>query len=110
MEHNSKHNIVTAELEQVKKIEIEIASHDNDVLQKRLEQGRLLASLKNNTQGIEAWEKWRAQQILRFSRKTADNYISLGTVVRRPFRRWEGRQGGASGRDPAERRAVRISP
>jgi hypothetical protein len=76
MEHNSKHNVVTDEIEQVKKIEIDIASNDSDVLQKRLEQGRLLTSLKNNTQGIETWEKWVPAN-LGFSRKNADNYINL---------------------------------
>jgi hypothetical protein len=76
LEHNSKHNIVTAELEQVKQIESEIAMSDSDVLQKRLEQGRLLASLKNNVQGIEVWEKWVPAN-LGFSRKNADNYVNL---------------------------------
>jgi hypothetical protein len=76
MEHNSKHNIVTVELEHVKQIESEIATTDSDVLQKRLEQGALLASLKNNTQGIEVWEKWVPAN-LGFSRKNADNYINL---------------------------------
>jgi hypothetical protein len=76
IETNAKHNIVTAELEQVKKIENEIAVTDSDVLQKRLEQGKLLASLKNNVQGIEIWEKWVPAN-LGFSRKNADNYINL---------------------------------
>jgi hypothetical protein len=76
MKHNSKRNVVINELEQVKKIEGEITSNDNDVLQKRLEQGRLLASLKNNTQRIETWEKWVPANV-GFSRKNADNYINL---------------------------------
>jgi hypothetical protein len=73
---NAKHNVVVDELQQVKKIEDEIAATDGDVLQKRLEQGRLLASLKNNTQGIEPWEAWTAKN-LDFSRKTADNIINV---------------------------------
>jgi hypothetical protein len=76
VETNAKHNIVTAELEQVKKIESEIATTDSDVLQKRLEQGTLLASLKNHTQGIEVWEKWVPAN-LGFSRTNADNYINI---------------------------------
>jgi hypothetical protein len=76
MQPNAKHNIVSAELEQVKKLEGEIAISDNDVLQKRLEQGRLLASLKDNTQGIEPWEKWVPAN-LGMSRKNADNYVNL---------------------------------
>jgi hypothetical protein len=73
---NSKHNIVVDELEKVKTIEGEIATSNDDVLQKRLEQGKLLASLKNNTQGIEPWEQWVPAN-LGFSRKNADNYINL---------------------------------
>jgi hypothetical protein len=73
---NSKHNIVVDELEKVKTIEGEVAASDDDVLQKRLEQGKLLASLKNNTQGIEPWEQWVPAN-LGFSRKNADNYINL---------------------------------
>jgi hypothetical protein len=76
MEPDGKHNIVAVELEQVKKLEGEIAVTDSDILQKRLEQGRLLASLKNNVQGIETWQAWTAKN-LDFSRKTADNYIAL---------------------------------
>jgi hypothetical protein len=76
MEHNSKHNIVAVDLEKVKQIESQIAMTDSDVLQKRLEQGKLLASLKNNVQGIEIWEKWVPAN-LGFSRKNADNYINL---------------------------------
>jgi hypothetical protein len=76
VEHNARHNIVASELEQVKKIESEIAVTDGDVLQKRLEQGRLLSSLKNNIQGIEIWEKWVPAN-LGMSRKNADNYINI---------------------------------
>jgi hypothetical protein len=76
VEPNAKHNIVAVELEQVKKLEGEIAVTDSDILQKRIEQGRLLASLKNNVQGIETWQAWTAKN-LDFSRKTADNYIAL---------------------------------
>lgn len=76
VETNAKHNIVISELQQVQKIEDEIAATDGDVLQKRLEQGRLLASLKNNTQGIEPWEAWVCKN-LTFSRKTADNIINV---------------------------------
>ena len=76
MEPNAKHNIVSAELEQVKKLEIEIAVTDGDVLQKRLEQGRLLASLKNNVQGIEVWDRFVPDR-LQMSRKTADNIINV---------------------------------
>ncbi len=46
MKNSSKHNVVIDELEQVKKIESEIANNDNDVLQKRLEQGRLLTAVR----------------------------------------------------------------
>ena len=80
MEPDGKHNIVAVELEQVKKLEGEIAVTDSDILQKRLEQGRLLASLKNNVQGIETGR--RGPPNLDFSRKTADNYISFGVVCR----------------------------
>jgi hypothetical protein len=76
VEPNAKHNIVAVELEQVKKLEGEIAVTDSDILQKRLEQGRLLSSLKNNIQGIEVWEKWVPAN-LGMSRKGADNYINL---------------------------------
>jgi hypothetical protein len=76
MEHNTKHNIVASELEQVKKLESEIAVTDGDVLQKRLEQGRLLASLKNNVQGIEVWDRFVPDR-LQMSRKTADNIINV---------------------------------
>jgi hypothetical protein len=76
VEPNAKHNIVSAELERVKKLEDEIAVTDSDILQKRIEQGRLLASLKDNTQGTEVWEKWVPAN-LGMSRKNADNYINL---------------------------------
>jgi hypothetical protein len=76
VESNAKHNIVASELERVKKLESEIAVTDGEVLQKRLEQGRLLASLKNNVQGIEVWDRFVPDR-LQMSRKTADNIINV---------------------------------
>jgi hypothetical protein len=76
---NTKDNMIKNALEEVRQIERDIGDSEEQILERRIKQGKLLAELKDYTQGVEppvTWEVWVSSN-LTYSRKTADNYINL---------------------------------